>query len=383
MYKKFSIMILALAGVAGMSLVSPVMASLAAEFPSVDPSAITMVVTLPAFTILPALFLTSALVTKVERMWINAIAFLFVTVGGILPGFLHSFPLILVSRGLLGFGMGMLMPMQSTYVAEYPEAERAGIMGGSQGVNNIISALLVMLVGVISVNNWRNAFFLYGIFAAVFLIVFTGIPRTGKLGGGEAAANTVVEKTNGKIGPVFVLFCASQFVVQTFNIAMMSSLSFYVAENGIGGTQLTSTITSVGTLVLAVFSILIPYLLKIFRRWAGVVFLAVTALGFLISSMTSSVTLAVGFCLVYTFAGLYSTHVAITITTILPLHLVALGSSISTASIFIGQFISPMVQKLVGSAAGVSAYSPTVFIVFAAVVAAIMIINLPVFQKKR
>ena len=93
-FKKFSVIILSLAGVAGMTLISPVMTSLAAEVPGIDSASLAMVVTLPAFTILPALFLTSALVTKVERMWINTTAFLFVVAGGVLSAFLNSFLLI-------------------------------------------------------------------------------------------------------------------------------------------------------------------------------------------------------------------------------------------------------------------------------------------------
>lgn len=366
-----------------MTLISPVMTNLAAEFPGIDPSAIAMVVTLPAFTILPALFLTSALVTKVERMWINAAAFLFVVVGGMLPAFLHSFTLILVCRGVLGLGMGMLMPIQSTYIAEFPETERAGIFGWSQGINSIISSLLVVLVGVISAGTWRNAFLLYGIFAVCFLIVFTGIPRTGKLGSGtEGAEATAAQGGVKKIGGRFVLFCISQFLAQICNIAMMSSFSFFVEANGLGGTQMASNITSAGIFVLAVGSILLPYMLNVLKSWSGVAFLAVSAGAFVLLSLANPIMAAVGYCLVYTFVGLYSTYISITITQILPLSMVALGSSISTASIFIGQFISPIVQKLTADILHVDSTSPMVFAAFAAVLAAVAVVNLPFFHKK-
>lgn len=382
-FKKFSVIILSLAGVAGMTLISPVMTSLAAEFPGIDSASIAMVVTLPAFTILPALFLTSALVTKVERMWINTTAFLFVVAGGVLPAFLNSFLLILVCRGVLGLGMGMLMPIQSTYIAEFPEGERAGIFGWSQGINSIISSLLVVLVGVISVNNWRNAFLLYGIFIIVFIIVFFGIPRTGALGSGTEGTAKAQEGTKGKIGGRFVLFCVSQFLAQTCNIAMMSSFSFFVEANGLGGTQLASNITSAGIFVLAVGSILLPRMLGVFKSWSGVVFLGVSAGAFLLLSLSNPIAAAVGYCLVYTFVGLYSTYISITITQILPLQLVALGSSISTASIFVGQFISPMVQKLVADSLHVQPSSPMVFVAFAVLTVAVAVINLPFFQRAR
>ena len=382
-FKKFSVIILSLAGVAGMTLISPVMTSLAADFPGIDPASIAMVVTLPAFTILPALFLTSALVTKVERMWINAVAFFFVVAGGMAPAFLNSFPLILVCRGVLGLGMGMLMAIRPTYIAEFPEGERAGIFGWSQGINSIVSSLLVVLVGMVSVNNWRNAFLLYGVFAAAFVIVFLGIPRTGALGGGGDGPANTQEKPKGKIGGLFVVFCVSQFLTQTCNIAMMSSFSFFVEANGLGGTQLASNITSAGIFVLALGSILLPYLLGIFKSWSGVVFLGASAAAFLLLSLSHPIAAAVGYCMVYTFVGLYSTYISITITQILPLQAVALGSSLSTASIFAGQFISPMVQKLVADTLHVPSSSPVVFVVFAVVTIAVAVVNMPFFQKAK
>ena len=316
-------------------------------------------------------------------MWINTTAFLFVVAGGVLSAFLNSFLLILVCRGVLGLGMGMLMPIQSTYIAEFPEGERAGIFGWSQGINSIISSLLVVLVGVISVNNWRNAFLLYGIFIIVFIIVFFGIPRTGALGSGTEGTAKAQEGTKGKIGGRFVLFCVSQFLAQTCNIAMMSSFSFFVEANGLGGTQLASNITSAGIFVLAVGSILLPHMLGVFKSWSGVVFLGVSAGAFLLLSLSNPIAAAVGYCLVYTFVGLYSTYISITITQILPLQLVALGSSISTASIFVGQFISPMVQKLVADSLHVQPSSPMVFVAFAVLTVAVAVINLPFFQRAR
>ena len=124
-------------------------------------------------------------------------------------------------------------------------------------------------------------------------------------------------------------------------------------------------------------------MLGVFKSWSGVVFLGVSAGAFLLLSLSNPIAAAVGYCLVYTFVGLYSTYISITITQILPLQLVALGSSISTASIFVGQFISPMVQKLVADSLHVQPSSPMVFVAFAVLTVAVAVINLPFFQRAR
>jgi MFS family permease len=51
-------------------------------------------------------------------------------VGGVVPGFIESFPMTLVFRGILGIGVGTVQVLSSALVAAYFEGdERSKVMG--------------------------------------------------------------------------------------------------------------------------------------------------------------------------------------------------------------------------------------------------------------
>ena len=383
MHKKLAIYLIALISNLGTVLISPVMADMALDFPTASAATMGMVVTLPAFTLIPATILASSvLVTRVERRDIICVAHILSLVGGVLPAFLNSLPLIMVLRGILGIGMGLLTPIGITYVSEYPENERASMIGNTQVINCILSAGLLLLVGPVSrVAGWRGVFLMYGVILIPFIIIMTGIPRTGKLGGGKEKEAAEKTKLGHSAVTTIVIFCITLVLSMTVEGAVVSSISFYLERYELGGAQLASIASAIGPAALAVGAALFSLMMKRFKNWTSVIFLALASVAMFIYSTHTVATVLIGYCLVILMNALYALFTSTIISIVVPIERVALIQSVTLIAMFLGQFIAPTFQAGLGKLLHTDGADAGVFVIMAIIYVVLTVINIP-FKKK-
>ena len=384
--RRLTLLLLGVVSVIGIGLVSPVMSDFALDFPEISQTDISMVVTMPAITLLLGLLSCSILSGRWQRKRILLISLVLVTAGGIAPAFLNNFYLILICRGILGFGMGFGMPLQASYFAEYPEQERAALFGWSSAMGGIISAVLLFLIALVRLP-WRGAFLLYGFFALLFVMCIVFIPKEEKAVKQNiehelernAQAPALINKKElfalllGYITAFFVM--AQYFIVPT-------TISFYLTQNGLGGAEEASVISSAGTLVMAGFGILYPYLYNRLRHRLPALVLLLGAAAFVLYAVPmNQMVLALGYCLIAVLATLFPMTVTMKITEILPQNKVAVGSASFTAIVFLGQFISPYYQKFIMEI--MSCDTRGCYVVFAIIMLLLAILNAVSTKRSR
>ena len=380
---KFSVILMSLAATVGLTLVSPVAAQMADSFPLADQSLLSLVVTMPAFTLLAGLFAVSFLSKRTECRRLIFFAYVCIIAGGVLPALLSDIWLILIMRGILGIGMGFLTPLQAIYVASVPPKSRTGLYALCQAVSYMLGTALLFTAGIVAGSGWRNVFLLYGSFIVVMTVVLTGLPKSDTFKRSsieeKSASETVLDKNGGL---TIVRFCVSQFLAMTAQVAMMSSVSFYFEKYDIGGVQDSGSIASLSFIAAAGFTFLLPRLLKRFGKWSASAFLALGAVSLAVFSIPEYMTVCAGYIFTFVFTGLYSTYVSASITKILPIAKVALASALSTSCLFIGQFVSPYVQALLASAFNTDLSGRGIYFLLSFFIAAAALINLPVLQRK-
>lgn len=344
--KKITLLLLGIINVIGIGLVSPVMNQFAADFPQVSSMAVAMVVTMPAITLLVGLAICAAITNKVQRKLILLSGIGCTVLGGIAPAFLHDFNLILVSRGLLGLGMGLGMPLQTTFFAEYPEEERAVLFGLNTGIGSIASAGLLFVIALAELP-WRSAFLLYGFFAVVFVFSFLFIPFDPKRTDADAVKTEVAETTQKlPLGQILFYYIAIFFVyVQYFIVP--TTISFYLEQNGMATAQAAGLISGFGTLAMAAGSIAFPWLRNLFEKWFMPLLFAVGAICFILYAFPVNIVfLTVIYCVLAMFSALLPISITMKLTEVLPFRFVAIGSALFTAAIYLGQFSSPYYQAM-------------------------------------
>ncbi len=377
--KKVTLLLMGIINVIGIGLVSPVMTDFAADFPTVSTTMVAMVVTMPAITLLLGLAVCAWLVNWVQRKHLLMLGVGCVVLGGILPAFLSNFALILLARSVLGFGMGLGMPLQTTFFAEYPEDERAMLFGLNNGLGSIVSAGLLFLIALLQLA-WRSAFLLYGLFSVVFICVICFIPHDKE--------KTVAEqrKSGEKIkiqlpfslifGYIAVFFVYAQYFI------IPTTIAFYVTDHQLGGVAEAGLISGLGTLAMAIASLAFSFLRKWLKEWLTSVTLLVGAVFFVLYAFPVRLELIViSYCVIAMFAAVFPITVSMKITEALPETYIAVGSAIFTGVIFLGQFISPYYQAAVVRIIGGS--TELAYIVFGGITFLLAGINVILMFKER
>lgn len=173
---KLAIMLLLMPATITVPIISPATNAILAEYHDIPTNIVTMMITLPALSMIVGLILSPILVKKIPAKTITLAGLLLYLFCCTTPIYIHSFALIFAFRFLAGVGSGMVVPLHATYAAAYPEDERASILGLSTALVSACAAALVVISGYIALTGWRYCFFLYFIMLLPIILGFFLLP---------------------------------------------------------------------------------------------------------------------------------------------------------------------------------------------------------------
>lgn len=161
--------------------VSPALGQIKNAFPHTSDLMIQMILTLPPLLIIPFSLLTGRLATLFPKKNILYTGLVIYVAAGVGGGLANTIPVLLIMRGLLGVGTGLIAPLSLTLIADFYEGEaRADMMGKSSAVATFGGIVMPLLSGWLAVYNWRYAFGAYLVALLVFLLIFRYLPEPPK-----------------------------------------------------------------------------------------------------------------------------------------------------------------------------------------------------------
>ncbi|MDK1716255.1 MFS transporter [Dellaglioa algida] len=174
-----------------------------------------LVATVPSLGVVIFVVLSSLIAKKIGIKRTVQIGLLLVGFGGIAPIFLVNYPLIIVSRFVLGAGFGLFNSLAVSIINilyRDEENRRANMLGFRGAAENIGSAVMTIAAGILLSISWKLSFGIYAI-AFVVLIVFTlFVPEIT-----DKTPNKMNHKDKEKINmTVFLLALFALFLVMTF-----------------------------------------------------------------------------------------------------------------------------------------------------------------------
>ncbi|WP_062049444.1 MFS transporter [Bacillus sp. JCM 19034] len=99
-------------------------------------------------------------------------------IGGVGGGFVPTIELLLFFRAILGIGVGLMMPLSTSLVADFFDGqERTATMGQVSAVNNLGGVVLFLLSGVLASVTWRAAFSVYVLVIVSMVIIYFFLPK--------------------------------------------------------------------------------------------------------------------------------------------------------------------------------------------------------------
>lgn len=181
-FLKFLIVIIAFQDVAA-GVAGSIMADIIAAFPNYNPTIVMLVATFPGLIqIVPALFYGKLSQRFKKRTLLFTGLTLFI-IGGVMPFFLDSLPLIIAFRGLLGLGVGITMPLSIDIISDFFEnKERDFLIGFGTSTIACIGAIFFQLGGGILADayGWQYGFLTYLFPIWILAITFLFLPEPEK-----------------------------------------------------------------------------------------------------------------------------------------------------------------------------------------------------------
>ncbi|TSI08988.1 MFS transporter [Lysinibacillus sp. BW-2-10] len=230
-FLKFLIVIIAFQDVAA-GVAGSIMADIIAAYPDYNPTIVMLVATFPGLIqIVPALFYgkLSSIFRKRTLLFTGLILFM---IGGIMPFFIDSLPLIIAFRGLLGLGVGITMPLSVDIISDFFDGrERDFLIGFGTSTIACIGAIFFQLGGGILADmyGWQYGFLTYLFPIWILALTFLFLP--------EPEKRQKLQETNvQKVKPPKVIFGVSlgQVFFSALIFGYVTNISVVIASENLG-----------------------------------------------------------------------------------------------------------------------------------------------------
>ena len=172
--------------------------------------------TMPSLTVVTFLLLSTAIINKIGMKKTVLLGLILVAVGGVLPVFTpNSYEAILVSRLVLGAGLGMYVSSAVNYINElFVGKQRMTLLGIRNSMESIGQMVLTFVAGILLSFGWQFSFLVYLFAIPVGLLFYFFVP--------DVKIDKVVseEKVKMKVLPILTFFFASIMVMNSIAIAV-------------------------------------------------------------------------------------------------------------------------------------------------------------------
>lgn len=315
-----------------------------------------LILTMPALVI--ALFapIAGLIVDRFGRRRFLHFAMLLYGATGAAGYWLSDLNHILVSRALLGLAIGGTMTIITTLAGDYFQGEARSRFTGSQSIVMSMGAVVAVgLGGILADVDWRLPFLIYGS-AWLFLIpVAAWLDEPGRAAHAAGATAGATVAAAAPLGPLALVYATTFFAVAMFYMTAVQ-VPFLVRSIGIESNTLSGLAIALSSVSSAISSSRY-YRLK--RRFGYVRIYAFSfgamAVGYGMVALTPSYpVILAGLFVAGLGVGLFFPNGTLWAVTLAPPAIRGRVSGGLTASVFLGQFFSPILMQPAVAFAGIA-----------------------------
>lgn len=260
---------------------------------------------------------------------------------------MNTFETLLAFRFLLGAGVGLVMPLSFTLISDhFSGKEQTKMMGYNTAFSNFGGIVTMLLAGYLASFNWRLPFNVYWIGLIIFILVFFFLPKDKPV---KTNANAKAAKIPMSI---YGLALGSMFIMLVY-YAIATNMAIYLEESQLGSAQTAGIVISFTTVGGIITSLILVRLETTLKKYLIPVSLLVMGLAFACLAFTHSMPFVLlGVSLVGFGQGVI--FPLINVLALNQVERIQTGTVIAivSSSIYIGQFLSPIVLDKIGQIAG-------------------------------
>lgn len=179
-------------------IVGPALADLAAAYPNVPYANILLISTIPQLCGIPVSLITGKIAgSKVKYKTLTALAATCALIGGVLPFFIRSFPIILLSRVIFGLSYNISVPLTNSLPLLYFDKQKAAnLMGIGATAQSVTGTLVHFLAGVVCAVNVHLTWLVHLYLAIPLIGILICLPEPEKQENAKEVQEVKKEKTD-------------------------------------------------------------------------------------------------------------------------------------------------------------------------------------------
>ncbi len=299
----FGILMMGVMGIAsGLSVIGQ-------HFSDVPQTSIQLLITLPCLVIIVVNLIVGKLQEYVSMKTLVLFGIICFLVGGVAPAFIPSFPVILVFRGILGIGVGIVQVLSSALVAAYFEGdERSKVMGHLTSAQMIGCAIMVFVSGYLAMAGWNITFYVHLISVISLVFVAAFLPKPKPAAKAAAVEGKPAEKP--KLTGAAFGWAITMLIFFIPGMILATYLAFFVTSHNLGSPAAAGTATMIfaiggflmglifgklaqgvrnASLAIGLFMGVVAYLLIAFSQNIWLVYVGSLIYGFSVTTVFASI----------------------------------------------------------------------------------------------
>ncbi len=318
--------------------ISAILPSMLGYFNSYSPSQVDILISIPSFAIMIMILVNTWLAGYLnERLMITG-GLLLLSISGTAPLFFQNYTFVLISRILLGLGIGLINSRAVSMISErFTGAERTALLGYRSSAETLGNAVLTFIAGRLLLIHWTRAFTIYAFGFLILILYLAFVPeKTRDSSSGTQAGNTTISGSPalGRHHMPMILFYA---VSAGFLICTSSSISLriplLVLEKGYADEAQASVVLGIFLLVGIISGILYGRLVSIAHEHLFFISVLTCCAGLLVMARANSLLiLGIGAVI----SGLAHTAAITCVFNGLPSHLPAESVHAATSLVLVG-----------------------------------------------
>lgn len=347
----FTILLIPFVWIYELSVVAPILGSIAGSFPDASTFQLQLIIIMPFFTSIPMSVVAGKLAKRYDKKNLIILGLLIYGFAGMTPFFAKTMAQILICRFITGIGVGLVLPLPNAMIAEHFEgAQRERMLGLATSVANIANVLDSIAVGFILILGWRYPFLCFSVCLVIMVFAIVGLPKSNpKLKVVEAADHDLPNKANSipRIAYVLVAFMAVNWLFFAFNI---TNMALFMVTEKIGTTWMLGIAICLPGLASILSGAIFPNFFHKTKSYIMPISIAIFAAGFVVMYFTHSFAVqSIGNLLIGFGSGMLTPYILnLTSSKVHKTHRDA-AYGLVTSGIHIGYLSAPFIQLAIAT----------------------------------
>ncbi|MFT9213225.1 MFS transporter [Liquorilactobacillus ghanensis] len=376
------------------SVITGTIPGMAKTFSSESLVNIELITTVVSIFVTVFVLVSGFVVRKIGQKQTAVLGLAIATISSVIPAFSNNFTVILVSRAVLGIGIGLANPLAISLIGVFFSGdERAKLMGWRSAIAGVGTSLMTYFAGQLLNISWHAAYWVYLLFVPTLLLFIFFVPDPEKNGAVErqeaeqqkelAQAQDRGESVQKDSKVLIATLAVLTFLILIAIMVLAIKLPTFFVEEKIGTATQASNAWSIYNFASVAGGILFGYCYKFLRKFLLPSGLILSGIIMTLISTVHSVGMVYALCILMGIvSAMIIPYIFNRISETSSPKKAPLYTSIALVGSNLGSFLSPYAGKFLGVSSKVAILHAGFLMIVLAVVSLIVIIKINSNSKK-